>query len=331
MSTLQEVDDPEVEDYYIKLNKHLPFHYNVEGDEDVQSYKTDRAIEDDAERVRNDPEEGDDNEAIEDDEDMGVSSGMSPVQKLRAICKKIISSPQHRAAFRTLAHKYYADEKTEKGTDISKLMPIRDVKTRWNYMHAMIVRALQLKKGALMDPLTAINVWVLDQDELQDLYLSPGDWASLKQLGDLLEIFTKVTATMSKARTPTLPWVLPMYEYMRKYLDKQIKNNSLPLALCEAIAAGLEKLLHYYNLALECQYAVIATICHPSLHIDWFDELSDDRRAKAWALFEHVYNDYKASEPEIEDVPQAALVDEPSDFLTLVAKKSKPAANNPML
>ncbi|KAJ6569760.1 hypothetical protein DFH09DRAFT_429569 [Mycena vulgaris] len=45
-------------------------------------------------------------------------------------------------------------------------------------------------------------------------------WKLLEALADMLCVFTQVTLQMSKSSTPTLPWVLPMYELMLKHLKK---------------------------------------------------------------------------------------------------------------
>ena len=73
------------------------------------------------------------------------------------------------------------------------------------------------------------------------------------------QVFTKVTETMSRANTPTLCWVLPMYAYMHRDLTKLIKRSGLSLALCEALAAGLEKLEVYFELAKASEHTIIAT------------------------------------------------------------------------
>ncbi|EIW73769.1 hypothetical protein CONPUDRAFT_24457, partial [Coniophora puteana RWD-64-598 SS2] len=58
-------------------------------------------------------------------------------------------------------------------------MPIRDVRTRWNSTHAMMGRALILRK--------AINHWVFDNDKLTDLYLPPYDWEEVEMIHELLQ------------------------------------------------------------------------------------------------------------------------------------------------
>lgn len=64
---------------------------------------------------------------------------------------------------------------------------------------------------------------------------------------------------MSVAKSPTLCWQLPMYEHMRKHMQALMDNPSMSLALREALAAGKEKLMHYYAFAKESMHARMAT------------------------------------------------------------------------
>ncbi|KAJ7307880.1 hypothetical protein DFH08DRAFT_636630, partial [Mycena albidolilacea] len=73
-----------------------------------------------------------------------------------------------------------------------------------------------------------------------------------------LSMFTKVTRQMSHSSTPTLPWVLPMYEGMRKHLQASEENAKFG-SLRTAAAAGLENLEFYYSKASDCQLNIIAT------------------------------------------------------------------------
>lgn len=75
----------------------------------------------------------------------------------------------------------------------------------------------------------------------------------------MLQISTKVTETMSRSDTPTLPWVLPMYEHMRASLDAVVRNELLPTNLREACAAALNKLEQYYGLARNNHNCILAT------------------------------------------------------------------------
>jgi hypothetical protein len=75
----------------------------------------------------------------------------------------------------------------------------------------------------------------------------------------ILQVFTSVTLEMSRARTPTLPWAIPCYHRMRQSLSNNIEKQELPDNLRRAAAAGLARLNHYYELALENHYNIVAT------------------------------------------------------------------------
>lgn len=64
---------------------------------------------------------------------------------------------------------------------------------------------------------------------------------------------------MSHSKTPTLPWVLPMYAHMEKHLKALTEDQKLLPSLRGAAAAGLQKLDQYHIKARNCQYNVIAT------------------------------------------------------------------------
>lgn len=64
---------------------------------------------------------------------------------------------------------------------------------------------------------------------------------------------------MSHAGRPTLPFVLPVYEQMRKALQVHVDNEALNPTLRNAVAAGLLKLHEYYSYAKSSHYTMVAT------------------------------------------------------------------------
>ncbi|EKM48650.1 uncharacterized protein PHACADRAFT_108524 [Phanerochaete carnosa HHB-10118-sp] len=262
---LSEADDPALRDYYEEFAKHEPFHYNPEEDGDLKALEAEDEELDDGE----DSSDSEDDDEFEDEDlgDLGQSTWkvQSPVKKLRLICTKIASSPQRRSRFYKIKRKVYKADTAENARR-RRLMVIRDVVTRWNYTHAMIVRALELR-----------DVTILNLHQ---------------------QVFTKVTEAMSVARTPTLPYVLPMYEYMRQSLDANAQDEKLDPLIRNAAAAGLLKLLGYYTKAKASQYVIIATVLHPSMRLQWFNRLGTDFVEKARALFQHAYDEYAAAAEE---------------------------------
>ncbi|KAI1787148.1 hypothetical protein LXA43DRAFT_896683, partial [Ganoderma leucocontextum] len=114
--------------------------------------------------------------------------------------------------------------------------------------------------ATVVQELTAINRWVLDGDETtQLLFLTVQEWELLAKIGALLQVFTKVTKEMSRSCTPTLPYVLPMYEHMFKSLDMYARDEKISPDIRNAAAAGLRKLNEYYSLAKASQVTLLAT------------------------------------------------------------------------
>ncbi|KAJ7478983.1 hypothetical protein FB451DRAFT_1172106 [Mycena latifolia] len=87
---------------------------------------------------------------------------------------------------------------------------------------------------AKMTPLQkGLNTWVVEREEFRPGHINPEEWKTLDALGDILE---------GHSSTPTLPWVLPMYELTLKHLRKCEADTKLPGSLRLAATAGLEKL-----------------------------------------------------------------------------------------
>ncbi|CAK5283032.1 unnamed protein product [Mycena citricolor] len=220
---------------------------------------------------------------------------LSALRRLRYLCVKICSSPQRRARFRLITQTKYTTSRNERGALVSTLMVIRDVRHCWNSTEAMITRGLLLRE--------AIDAWVFERRELRPLLLSNSDWDLLESLGKLLKLFTAVTLQMSKRSTPTLPWVLPMYDTMLTHLENARDNISYPEVLRVAAGAGLTKLNKYYPKAQANQFNVIATLLHPSLGLGFFAAVDADRATRkqtswdlvkhATTLFEHAFRSYQ--------------------------------------
>lgn len=188
----------------------------------------------------------------------------------------------------------------------------------------------------------------MDHEKLHNLLLTSDNWELLEELERLLsvcglwfvvtgmlslhksQIFTEVTRTMSMARTPTLPWALPMYEHMRVELVDAIDLTNEP-TIKAAAQAGLTKLMQYYDKALQNESNIVATgewfdmqhvlelnniqPCHPALCLSWFSCLQDEHKTRAITVFEKVYARYKATMPAPEDVPPRPTAAEKSGSL----------------
>ncbi|KAJ6484240.1 ribonuclease H-like domain-containing protein, partial [Mycena sanguinolenta] len=292
LAALGDAEDPDVTDYYLS-NKDAPFHYEAEDDPDLHEM---------------------DQEVFSDKID-----GPAEEDELRTITTKICSSPQRCKRFRTTSEGVFSDKLAPSGRKLASLSVVRDVRHRWNYTAAMIKRARLLQEVKLQYTLAftylarqAIDRWVFERPELRALSLDDDAWKLLAALGDLLEIFTQVTEQMSRSRTPTLPWVLPMYEGMLKHLRSAQYDALLP-SLRSAAVEGLQKLEEYYSKACDSQLNIVATLLHPSLGIQWFRKIDSERdseflsASRAEVLFEHVYESYQQNsaneEPRQSEAP----------------------------
>ncbi|KAJ7178861.1 hypothetical protein C8R43DRAFT_871631 [Mycena crocata] len=259
LAALEEAIDPDVEDYYLP-NKDLPFHYDPADDADLAA-------------LENEQFQKEHEKTTDEDAEVPLMTALAPeFEDLTALGK---------------ASAIYKEELAPSGKPLCTLMVIRDVKHRWNYTEAMITRGRMLRK------VCAINKWVIDREELRPLLLSSKEWELLEKLGDILQIFTQVTLQMSRAKTPTLPWVLPMYEHMLKNLKAHRDDDLLLASLRTAASAGLEKLETYYQKAKGCQFNVVATMLHPYLGYSWFKKMGPERANNAKVLFEFVFESYK--------------------------------------
>ncbi|KAJ7482522.1 hypothetical protein FB451DRAFT_1441871 [Mycena latifolia] len=263
-----------------------PFHYDPEEDPNLHDLESEQfpAVDADEQEV----------EAEVMTELAEELASLSPLQKLRLTTTKICASPQRRRRFKLIAASLYKSEISGKGRKLSSLMVIRDVKHRWNFTEAMISRAKVLRK--------AIDQWVFEREALRPLLLKDDQWKMLFGLGDILEdcareqTFTQVALQMSKSTTPTLPWVIPMYEKMLKHLTDTRDNVGILEPLRVAAAAGLTKLSTYYEKSRGRQFNLIATVLHPSLGLSWFGKLAHDgkeRENHARVLFMYAYEAYK--------------------------------------
>ncbi|KAF4618026.1 hypothetical protein D9613_012868 [Agrocybe pediades] len=337
LAGMDEAEDPEQLDWYETYHKKDPIHYDVnedpeqkaldnevDGDEDSddenwEEFGSDDEDEEEIRRVRREvlrkEKELAAQELVEvETEQTDEIRTQSPLKRLHFITTKIVSSPQRRSQFRKIAHSKYAEDPKTKA--YAKLMVVRDVRTRWNYTHAMICRAIILKD--------AIDSWVFDKaPALRGVMIGPDEWKLLGQIADFLEFmsnvraiqpFTTATAEMSVSKKPTLPFVLPLYEVLQAHLKKAVDDRlNLPLRIRQGAAAGLAKLTKYKAKAESNQYYRIGTMLHPYYRSGWFRTLhrtpssQSEAALKAQDLFEHVAQAYHES-PMPETAEKASSV-----------------------
>ncbi|KAF8978236.1 hypothetical protein BDQ17DRAFT_1427448 [Cyathus striatus] len=116
----------------------------------------------------------------------------------------------------------------------------------------------------------AINRWVFETTEYEDLLLSKKDWEHLEQLWKLLDCITVHTQQLSISRCPTIPFVLPIYDSLERHLTAASVSSDLAMELCMAAGVGKMKLLKYkWNAVTNYNY-ILGTVLHPFIHTEWF-------------------------------------------------------------
>jgi len=147
---------------------------------------------------------------------------------------------------------------------------------------------------------------------------------------------------MSRSKTPTLPWAIPMYHQMQESLHANLADSSLPPRMHRAVKKGLAKLGHYYGLAKLNHFNIIATskrlqiflpktfltimeptVCHPALRFSWFRSINDDSYDRAKEVFEYHLQEYQAT--TLEPAPPQSGSDRPAEsdsFLASIARRS---------
>ncbi|KAG1781478.1 hypothetical protein EV702DRAFT_950554, partial [Suillus placidus] len=135
----------------------------------------------------------------------------------------------------------------------------------WNTTCAEIERSMKLK--------LAINLWVEHLDDgltgkkrnmavrkKKKWCLSLLDWEFLGRYSDILEVFHTSTLSLQKKGVPTICQTLPLYKQMEKHLEmhlKQVPNKWRVYGLTQALQAGLDKLWHHMDKALESDYPLL--------------------------------------------------------------------------
>lgn len=199
---------------------------------------------------------------------------------------------------------------------VKHLVPIVDVKTRWNLTFDMIKRAIYLKA-----PLRAM---CSNEKTLESLLITETEWSELESLSDLLQKFHRSTNLMSMERHPTICSYLPTLKWLLISLETFIDENSG--AISSAAQKGLDKLKEY-EIQLELKSSKIpyvATFFNPALKMNFFKEhhysktVIKDIQNLICGLLD---NEYKEDEPEVSKEEKDE--DDPDEFFSFIFKRAK--------
>ncbi|KAJ2920749.1 hypothetical protein H1R20_g16345, partial [Candolleomyces eurysporus] len=248
------IEDGDESDHF-SLHKDDPIHYKLDDNIELQELEASR--EDD----------------LANDNDMGTKMGNDEFE--RQLDAQEVESMTGRSSLQRRRQQWWrvsaavyggskrVNEEDPNSPLLSTLLPVCDVKTRWNSTHGMVGRGLILRE--------AINRWVFETPEYEDLGLKKSNWEELERIHEVLEPFTMATLQLSSSKCPTIPFVLPIYDALEKHLSAIIGNSQrYTFTVRTAVSIGKAKLLKYKSLAVQNHNYILGTALHPYLRAEWF-------------------------------------------------------------
>lgn len=194
----------------------------------------------------------------------------STLNKVRYLAIYVNASPQRRETFYNLQ------------TTNIKIVPIQDVKTRWNSTFLMLRRAKRLR---------AIFSLFCTEYDCEEMLLSEQEWRQIDYLLCITEPFFDYTTQLSKTRDVTAHYVFKIYNKLFDHLERsqaQLRRKRVlwKKQMLEALEAGRSKLDEYYSQAddLRGNIYAISTMLAPVnkfkffLSSDWDQKWRDTYR-----------------------------------------------------
>jgi hypothetical protein len=155
----------------------------------------------------------------------------STLNKVRYLAIYVNASPQRRETFYNLQ------------TTNVKLVPIQDVRTRWNSTFLMLRRAKRLRP--IFAPFCA-------EYDCEEMLLHEEEWRQVDYLLCITEPFFNYTTQLSKTRDVTAHYVFRIYNKLFEHLEqsmKQLRRKRMlwKKQMLHALEAGRLKLDEYYS------------------------------------------------------------------------------------
>lgn len=153
------------------------------------------------------------------------------LNKVRYLAIYIHASPQRRETFLQLQPKE------------PRLVPIQDVRTRWNSTFLMLRRAKRLR---------SYFISFCEQYDCKEMLLNNEEWRQIDYLLCITEPFFDYTTELSKTKEVTTHLVFKLYNALFEHLEKsigQLKKKRIPWKkqMLQSLEAGRQKLGGYYS------------------------------------------------------------------------------------
>ena len=191
------------------------------------------------------------------------------LKRIRSLAVYIRGSPQRRDHFLKVQHDL---DKGQGKVPGQGLMPIQDVKTRWNSTFLMLRRAKRLR--------TAINEYCR-QFNCTEFELDDEQWRQIDYLIYLTKPFFDFTLALSKTREATSFLVFRIYNQLFEHLEKcksQLQRKRVPWKqqMLTSLGASHSKLSEYYKKTdhMRGHIYAVCTMLSPDSRFQFF--LSDN-------------------------------------------------------
>lgn len=217
---------------------------------------------------------------------------------MRALAIFINASPQRREAFYNLQ------------TETPKLVPIQDVKTRWNSTFLMLRRAKRLQP--------IFNLFCL-QNGHDHLILDQEEWRQIEYLLWITQPFFKFTTALSQTKDVTFHVIFSIYNKLFDHLEASIhrlqrKKVAWKKLMLSALYAAKEKLSVYYRETdnVHGDLFAIGTILAPQNKLqffnnkDWGPELCDQYR-KSFETYAGLYKERLSATQDSPQIPSLGV------------------------
>lgn len=173
---------------------------------------------------------------------------------------------------------------------VTFLVPIIDVRTRWNSTYDMLVRAVSMK-DVISD-----TIYGHKDNRLIGMLLSDEDWDCINVLLKILKPLKQVTLFSSRnSDSLCVVDVIPLYNYCTEMLTEYLGDIDANSDLHSGVESAVEKLTHYYDKI--SPMVGVALILNPTMKKDSLKDFLGWNQEWVDSAMEHftcAFNHYKS-------------------------------------